>query len=347
MLTYAPDRVLITGAGGFVGSHVLRHILDQTDWDVVVLDSFRHKGLTDRIVSAMDGMKSERVTVITHDLRVPISAVMDHQIGSIDYVLNLASESHVDRSIEHPREFVENNIALMLTMLEWLLHHPYVKKFIHISTDEVYGPAPVGHNHREGEPHRPSNPYSASKSAQEAICFSYWRTYRLPIMITNTMNLIGEMQDPEKMVPKIIKCALEGQSMPLHADAEGKFGSRFYIHARNQADALLWLLENLEPLRYGPGVSDLSRFNVVGEREIDNHELWLMVTDAIRDAEVGARIVPPTVIDFHTSRPGHDLRYALDGSKLAEYGWQAPLDLDESLRRTVQWTLRHLEWVQL
>ena len=219
----------------------------------------------------------------------------------------------------------------MLTMLEYIKEYP-VEKFIQISTDEVYGPAD-DHNHREGEPHRPSNPYSASKSAQEAICYSYWRTYNLPIVITNTMNIIGELQDAEKFVPMTIKKVLTGEPMTIHASPDGTIGSRYYLHARNQADALLYLLEHHEPNSYP--ADDIDRFNIVGEREVDNLEMAQMI------AKYAERELKYELVDFHSSRPGHDLRYALDGAKMQRLGWTPPTPLEESLRRTVEWTINN------
>lgn len=329
-------RILLTGAGGFMGSHILRHLLINTDWHIVCLDSFRHKGLTDRISSALEGLDNSRITVISHDLTVPISPIMAGRIGQIDYVINTASESHVDRSIEEPRDFIENNVQLILTMLDYIREYP-VEKFIQISTDEVYGPAGADHKHKEGEPHKPSNPYSASKSAQEAICYAYWRTYGLPICITNTMNIIGELQDSEKYVIKTIKQVMNGETVTVHAAADGTIGSRFYIHARNQADALLFILRNIDFNRYGNG--DITRYNVVGDIEVNNLELAKKIA-----AYVG-KPLKYKLVDFHTSRPGHDLRYALDGSKLAAAGWKAPLSLWDSLQQTVEWTIAHPEWL--
>lgn len=334
-------RVLLTGGGGFIGAHTFAHIMHNTDWDIVIVDSFRHKGKTDRIAEMLESHPDwrQRLLVITHDLKAPFSEQTVERIGVIDYVINMASESHVDRSITDPRDFIENNVHLTLTMLEYIRQHP-VKKFIQISTDEVYGPAPDGHNHKEGEPHRPSNPYSASKAAQESIAYSYWRTYDLPICITNTMNIIGEMQDPEKYLPMIIKSVQNGDMLTIHASADGKqIGSRYYLHARNQADALIFLLKNVDFPSYSSG-QEMARYNVVGEREVNNLQLAQMVAD-ILNKDLHHRLV-----DFHSSRPGHDLRYALDGSKLAALGWKAPLSLDESLKNTVEWTIAHPEWLK-
>jgi dTDP-glucose 4,6-dehydratase len=333
--------VLLTGASGFVGSHALRHILANTDWNVVCLVSFRHRGITDRIRLAVDGYDDDfkRVKVIKHDLTAPISPVLSHEIGKIDYVLNVASESHVDRSITDPVPFIENNVSLVCNMLEWARFSD-IEKFLHVSTDEVYGPAPVGHAHREWmDQYFPSNPYSASKAAQESIAYSYWRTYGVPLIITNTMNIIGEMQDPEKFVPMVIKKVLSGEKMDIHASPTGQIGSRYYLHARNQADALLHAL-NIPVTFYGDFQAP-QKYHVVGEREVDNLEMAEMVASFV------GKPLNYELVDFHSSRPGHDLRYALDGSKIANTGWKAPLSLEQSLERTVKWTLENPEWLSL
>lgn len=327
-------RVLITGVSGFMGGHVVRHILLKTKWEVVGIASFAHKGTTKRLNRQLEGCDRNRFKVVLHDLRNPIDERTAAEIGQVDYVLNIASESHVDRSITEPRDFIDNNVRLMLTMLDYIRAYP-VKKFIHISTDEVYGPAD-NHNHREGEPHRPSNPYSASKAAQEDICFAYWRTYGLPIVITNTMNIIGETQDPEKFVPMVMRNIMQGKQVPIHASAEGVVGSRFYLHARNQADALVFLLNNHTPTLYP--AKDIDRFNIVGEKEVDNLTMAKMIAQFI-DKPLKHKLV-----DFHSSRPGHDLRYGLDGEKMKKLGWTAPLSLEESLKSTVEWTMHNKEW---
>lgn len=333
--------VALTGIGGFVGAHTLIHILHNTDWNVIGIDSFRHKGKTDRVTEVLHKSHPEylpRVKILTHDLTVPFSAQFVSEIGDINYIINMASESHVDRSITHPRSFVENNVALQLTMLEYARQNP-VEKFLQVSTDEVFGAAPHNYDHKEGEPHLPSNPYSASKAMQEDLLFSYWRTYGVPAILTNTMNIIGEMQDPEKLVPKTIARAVSGEKMPIFSDATGtSFGTRKYLHARNQADALVFLLENHKPNMYG-AFDDISRFNVVGEKELNNKEIAELV------ASFTGKKLNIELVNFHQTRPGHDMRYSLDGSKLAELGWKAPVPLEESIESTVKWTLDHPEWM--
>ncbi|MFD4830116.1 dTDP-glucose 4,6-dehydratase [Streptomyces uncialis] len=336
-------RILLTGAAGFVGSHVLRHLLTHTDWTIACPVTFRHKGVPARIVSALDGHPEwwDRIGVVTCDLTAPIDPVTAHMFGPVDAILNIASESHVDRSIDVPGPFIENNVRLITNVLHYARQvQPAV--VLHMSTDEVYGPAPLGYAHVEWDPIAPSNPYSASKAAQEAVCFTYWRTYGVPVVITNTMNIIGEQQDPEKFVPKTIRALLAGEAPTVHVAPDGRPGSRFYLHARNLADAWLWLLHNHTPTRYDGRYTRPSRFNIVGDAEVDN--ITMVRTIA---AHLGIPDPPMHLVDFHSSRPGHDLRYALDGTKIANLGWRAPIKFDESLEKTVRWSLEHPEWLGL
>lgn len=334
-------RVLLTGAGGFIGAHTLAHIMHNTDWHVICLDSFRHKGKTDRIAEMLMAHPDwrARTTVITHDLAAPFSDQMMHKLGDIDYIFNVASESHVDRSITDPVPFVKNNTDLILNMLEYArIVKP--KAFLQISTDEVYGAAEPGQNHPEWSIILPSNPYSASKAAQEAIAISYWRTYDVPIIITNTMNNFGEMQDPEKYLPMLMKNIYNGKRCTVHGNDEW-IGSRYYLHARNHADALLWLAQNTTPTMYKDGDKTVypDRYNVVGDTELNNLELAQEV------AKYVGKPLYYDLVDFHATRPGHDRRYALDGSKLKNMGWKPPVTFDESLRKTVEWTMEHKEWM--
>lgn len=328
-------RILVTGSAGFVGAHIVDHIIANTDWQVIGLDSFRHRGDSVRVYH-----DPARYKVFTHDLTTPISDVLIKKIGKIDYIINNASESHVDRSITDPRPFVENNVNLALTMLEYA-RKARPEKYIQVSTDEVYGPALDGHNHKEWESHLPSNPYSASKAAQVDLAISYWRTFGVPLIITETMNLIGERQDQEKFIPMLIKKIKNRETVIIHG-AKRNIGSRFYLHARNQADGLLFLLKNKKPTVYKDSDIEIikpDRFNIVGELELNNLELAQMVADIM-----GKRL-KYKLEDFHKTRPGHDRRYALDGSKMAALGWKPPVPFKESLERLVNWTLKNSEWL--
>lgn len=329
-------KILITGSAGFVGSHLVDHIIANTNWHIIGLDSFKHRGDSVRI-----SQPPSRYDIYTHDLTTPISDRLIKKIGHIDYIINMASESHVDRSITDPVPFCENNFSLMLTMLE------YARKikptiFIQISTDEIYGAALLDRNHKEWETYLPSNPYSASKAAQESLCISYWRTYDVPIVISNTMNMIGEQQDHEKFLPMVINNVYAGKEVTVHGSKDC-IGSRFYLHARNNADALLFILNKTFPQIYFNSPDKIimpDKYNIVGDAEIDNLELAEMVADIL------GKELKYKLVDFHTARPGHDRKYALDGSKLKELGWVAPISFHESLKRTIAWTLNNPEWLE-
>jgi dTDP-glucose 4,6-dehydratase len=326
-------RILLTGAGGFVGSHVLSHLLKETPHEIICICSWRHKGEPYRILDDRNYQQNkDRVTIITHDLVSPLTEDLKERIGKVDAIFNIASESHVDRSITDPVSFTKNNVDLILNMLEFA-REAKPEFFLQFSTDEVYGQAPAGVSHKEWSPIVPSNPYSASKAAQEAIAISYWRTYGVPLIITNGMNIFGERQDKEKYVQLCIDRINKGETIQIHSHPDKKTaGSRFYVHARNVADAMLFILNNVKPVQY-PESELPHRFNIVGEIELDN------LTMAQEIAKIVGKPLKYEMVSFHASRPGHDLRYALDGQKLADIGWKPKVSFNESLRRTVNFSL--------
>jgi dTDP-glucose 4,6-dehydratase len=333
-------RVLLTGAGGFFGSHLLRHLLVNTDWEFVCPCSWRHKGTPERIENALDGIDKSRVHVITHDLSSPFTEVTKKRIGKIDIILNIASNSHVNRSIEDPEPFVMGNVALVINMLE-LARELKPEVFLQFSTDEVYGAAPLGVNFKEWSTIIPSNPYSASKAAQEAFAISYWRTYGVPVIITNTMNLFGETQDPEKYTAQLVNKIYNNEVVTVHG-TENNIGSRFYLHARNGADAVYYILKNLPPKLWEGGKNDKpDRYNIVGDIEMNNLDLAKLV------AKMMGKELKYELLDFHSDkvRSGHDRRYSLDGEKLKSLGWIPPVGFEESLKRTIDWTLFHQQWL--
>ncbi len=331
-------RVLLTGAAGFFGSHLLRHLMVNTDWHFVCICSWKHKGTPERLENAIKGMDAGRVTVITHDLEAPLTDITKKRLGKIDIILNIASNSHVNRSIDNPGEFIIGNTLLAYNMLE-LAREIKPEIFLQFSTDEVYGVAPEGVNHAEWASIVPSNPYSASKAAQEATAISYWRTYNVPVILTNTMNLFGETQDSEKYTAQLIKKIHNDEVVTVHG-SEDNVGSRFYLHARNGSDAVLYILNNLPPRLYNDGENMLpDRYNIVGDIEMNNLDLAKLVAKMLN------KDLKYELVDFHTGRPGHDRRYALDGTKLKEAGWTAPMEFEESLQRTIDWTLNNKQWL--
>ena len=334
-------KVILTGANGFVGHHILEHFIKHTDWEIYCLDKLSYASSGHDRIRDINVFNDERVKIFTTDLCLPFQEGVIKELGDISYIFHVAADSHVDNSISDPVPFVQNNVNSTLHILEYARQLPNLEKFIYFSTDEVYGSAPVGKNYKEGERFNCGNPYSASKGAAECICQSYANTYNMPIIVTNTMNVIGERQHPEKFIPKVINKILNGETGTIHSNKEKtKAGSRFYIHARNIADALLHILDECDETLDNYD-SSKGRFNIVGEIETDNLELAQMI------AEVLGKKLKYEMVDFHSQRPGHDLRYALDGEKMKSLGWVHPIPFKESLKNTIEWTLNRKEWLKI
>ena len=334
-------RILLTGVGGSIGCHVLRHLLKHTDWEVVGLDSFRHKGLTDRVhrVTYKHLETLPRLSVFTHDLTAPISNLLEKKMGRIDYIINLASLSDVGPSLDAPGYVIHNNVELMLNILDYT-RRIGPAKFLHISTDEVYGPTDGKIAHREWDPILPSSAYSSSKACQEAIGISYWRSYGVPLIIVNVMNNFGEMQSPLKFPAMVQRLVRAGEVVPIHRFGQNNYGSRYYIHSRNAADAMMFMLNHVAPIPHLPGHVDRpERLNIVGDKRIDNLDMAEYIA-----YEIGKPIRwYPT--DVKHNRPGHDEHYGLDGTRLRELGWTAPYSFERSMADTVAWYERNPEWL--
>lgn len=332
-------RLLLTGAAGFAGSHALRHFLINTDWEIVCPVSLDHKGRLTRLDHALDGMDASRVSIFSCDLSQPLSAHAKTVIGQPDFIVNYASASHVDRSITDPVPFVMNNVTLMLTMLEFARTQPRLRSFVHVNSDEVYGPSYGGELHTEDAQHRPSNPYAASKSCQSQLGFTWWRTYNVPFTEVYGCNMFGEhAQDDEKFVPKVLAKVSAAEPVPVHASADGRPGSRFWQHARNVADAILYLLENATPVRYSdaPGGATVpSRYCITSGDRVTNLDMAETIA-----AAMGRELIYE-LTDYHSSRPGHDLAYGIDGSRLRALGWQPPVDFETGVKRMCAWELEH------
>ncbi len=337
-------KVLLTGVSGSIAAHFLAHFFTNTDWDIIGIDSFRHKGWTDRLNVMLEAHPEwkTRLTVITHDLSAPISPIMREKIGHIDYVINMASLSDVEASIQNPVPFIKNNVDLAISVLEYA-RESKPEIFIQISTDEVYGAsaAKFGDLRKEWDPIIPSNPYAASKAAQEAIAISYWRTYGVPVIITNTMNNFGEMQQSSKFPAMIQKWIQDGKKITIHGK-EGLIGSRSYIHSRNFADAILFILKNCPPHMHVANTADRpDRYNIAGDKQLDNLELAQVIAKLMGKAELDYELV-----DTHTQRPGHDPHYGLDMTKLYTLGWKSPMSFEESMKNTIEWQAAHKEWMR-
>lgn len=332
--------ILVTGGAGFIAHHVIEEILDNTDWNIVSLDRLDFSGNLNRLQEVVGSRKDKkRVKVVHHDLKAPLNPQITSSIGKVNYVAHLAAGSHVDRSIDYPMEFVLDNVVGTANILEYAKTLDMLDKFVYFSTDEVFGPAPGEVKYKENDRYNSTNPYSASKAGAEELVVAFENTYQMPNIITHTMNVFGERQHPEKFIPMCINKVLKGEKIWIHGNKEKtEAGSRHYIHAKDVASALLFLLNNDTPSVPDETGIKCPKYNIVGSEEIDNLSLALYISAVLK------KKLKYEIIDFHSSRPGHDLRYALCGDKMKSIGW-TPSEVYDKLKQTVNWTVENKRWL--
>tara|TARA_B100000401_G_scaffold73570_1_gene45284 strand:+ start:2540 stop:3526 length:987 start_codon:yes stop_codon:yes gene_type:complete len=326
-------NILITGGCGFIGHHFVEHIYNNTDWNIIIIDklTYASNGF-EKIRDIFNGEIPSRIKLFCWDLVIPLSIGLIKEIGEINYIVHMAAETHVDNSITDPKLFIENNILSTLNLLEYSRSLNNLKQFFYFSTDEVFGPALDNTLYKEWDRHKPTNPYSASKSAAEQLCISYENTFKIPLMIVNVMNAFGERQHVEKFIPLCIKKIMNNETIQIHSYPDKKrSGTRFYIHARNIAAAVLFLIKNGE---------NGEKYNISGEKEISNLEMAQLIARCMN------KELKYEMVDFHSDRPGHDLRYGLDGNKLFSMGFKLPVNFEESIKKTVEWTLKNQKWLE-
>ena len=340
-------RVLLTGGAGFIAHHTIRHFLKNTDWEIVSLDRLDYSGNLNRIsdmMSEFDKNVQKRVRVVFHDLKSEINQMLKNNLGQFDYIIHMAASSHVDRSIEDPLLFVMDNVVATCNILNFARKNSKIKRFIYFSTDEVFGPAPKGINYKERDRYNSTNPYSATKAGGEELAVAFENSYDLPVYITHTMNVFGERQHPEKFIPLTISKVQKDEVVTIHSDETKTIpGSRHYIHATDVADGCLFLLQNqnkISQIDKDYGGAKCPKFNLVGPREVDNLALAEMI------AKGQQKKLKYKMIDFHSSRPGHDLRYALDGNLMKDLGWTPKISIDERINQVVNWTLKNERWLK-
>ncbi|WP_339666536.1 dTDP-glucose 4,6-dehydratase [uncultured Pseudomonas sp.] len=336
-------KILITGGAGFIGSAVVRHIIANTQDSVINLDKLTYAGNLESLASvSTDGRYAfEQVDICD---RAALDRVFaEHQP---DAVMHLAAESHVDRSIDGPAAFIETNIVGTYTLLEaarqyWQQLDETRKvafRFHHISTDEVYGDLEGPEDlFSEQTPYAPSSPYSASKASSDHLVRAWRRTYGLPTLITNCSNNYGPYHFPEKLIPLVILNALEGKALPIYGKGNQV---RDWLYVEDHARALYKVVTEGK-------VGET--YNIGGHNEKQNIEVVHSICDLL--AELAPKSLPDhitgyrSLITYVTDRPGHDLRYAIDASKIQrELGWAPEETFETGLRKTVQWYLENLEW---
>ncbi len=312
-------RVLVTGGAGFIGSNFVHHFLRRfPDAHVVVLDALTYAGRRENL----DGVPARSLTFVHGDVR-EFEAVGKAMEGC-DVVLNFAAESHVDRSIEAPGEFIQTDVYGVFVVCEEARRRK-VERLVQISTDEVYGEVLEGAAN-ESWPLIPRSPYSASKAGGDRLAHAYWATYGLPVVVTRSSNNYGPRQYPEKVIPLFVTNAIDGEPLPVYGTGKNR---RDWIHVDDHCSALVALLEQ-------PGVEGRT-FNIGGGNELDVLTLTSSILEILDK--------PYTLVRHVEDRPGHDRRYALDCSEITRVtGWKPQVAWPEGLRRTVDWYRTHEAW---
>ena len=341
-------NVLITGGAGFIAHHLIYYLLNNTGWNIVSLDRLDYSGNLNRLDSILSKLtikQKSRIKVVFHDLKSEINPWIKKDLGDIDVILHLAAGSHVDRSIDFPMEFVLDNVvgtANILDYARYINDKKGLERIIYFSTDEVFGPAKQGIDYKENDRYNSTNPYSATKAGGEELAVAYENTYGLPVYITHTMNVFGERQHPEKFIPMCIKKIRDGETVTIHSDQTKKIpGSRHYIHAEDVAEAIHFLLTNKIKHKPDFGGAKCPKFNIVGSEELNNLELAKII------ATSQGKELKYKMVDFHSSRPGHDLRYSLSGEKMKKLGWEPSIKLTDRIKQVVDWSLENQNWIEL
>ena len=335
-------KILITGGAGFIGSALVRHIINNTDHSVINLDCLTYAGNKDSVSVAES---SERYFFELVDICSNIAVQDVFRRHCPDLVMHLAAESHVDRSIDGPSEFMQTNILGTFNLLERSREYfegltesaQKLFRFHHVSTDEVYGDLEGSQDlFTEDTSYAPSSPYSASKAASDHLVRAWWRTYGLPVVITNCSNNYGPYHFPEKLIPHVILNAIHGKSLPIYGDGSQ---IRDWLYVEDHVKALLKVVTE----------SDVGEtYNIGGHNEKTNLEVVETICNLLEE------LVPEKasgvhkyrdLIAFVKDRPGHDARYAIDSSKIQnDLGWVPEETFDSGLRKTVQWYLDNSEW---
>jgi dTDP-glucose 4,6-dehydratase len=319
-------RYLVTGGAGFIGSNFIRFLFRKygEDAKVVNLDKLTYAGIRENLAE-YEGRPSYRF--LQGDIARPedvADAYTGVDGGGVDVVVNFAAETHVDRSLMEAGSFIETDVHGVLVLLEEARKHaPNLRRFVQISTDEVYGSIDEG-SFRESDPLNPRNPYSASKAGGDRMAYAYAQTYELPVIVTRASNNFGPWQYPEKLIPLFVTNAIDNLPLPLYGDGKN---IRDWLFAEDHCAAIDFLIEH--------GTSS-ETYNIGGGNECENREITHKILELLGK--------PKSLIKRVADRQGHDRRYSLDTSKLAKLGFRCDTGFDEALERTVRWYVENEPW---
>lgn len=332
-------KILITGGAGFIGSAVIRHLVSNTEHIAINVDKLTYSGNLDSL-TGVDGSERyhfEHADICDEDA---ITTIFNKHLP--DAVMHFAAESHVDRSIDGPAEFVQTNIVGTYTLLHTALRYWESLesskrdsfRFHHVSTDEVYGSLGDSGYFTELTPYAPNSPYAASKAASDHLVRAWWHTYHMPVVTSNCSNNYGPYQFPEKLIPLIILKALEGEPLPIYGEGSN---IRDWLYVDDHVRALLLVLKKGKPGE---------TYNIGGYNEKTNKEVVSFICELLDEMIPDSPFKPHTaLIEYVADRPGHDKRYAIDASKVGqELGWRPQESFESGIRKTVKWYLDHQEW---
>src|SRR5579884_2899147 len=333
-------KLLITGGAGFIGSNLIHHVIDRPEITRLInLDCLTYAGHLENLEKVSRHPKYVFEKVDLRDKAAVLKVVQQHQIS---HVMHLAAESHVDRSITGPGDFISTNIVGTFNLLEacrsYWLENPAEKskqhRFHHVSTDEVYGSLGATGLFTETTPYAPNSPYSSSKASSDLLVRAYHHTYGLPVVITNCSNNYGPFQFPEKLIPVVIQSVLARKSIPIYGDG---MNVRDWLYVRDHAEALWQVLTRGK---------DGETYNIGGHNEWANLHIVQLICDLIDELAPQAGGNSRKLMTFVKDRPGHDRRYAIDASKIKrELGWVPAHTFEQGIRETVQWYLANQDWV--
>lgn len=318
-------NILVTGGAGFIGTHYIRHVLENTDWNVVALDRLEQVSRLHPIAE-MTLRYGPRLRFVWHDLRATMPADHSALRESFRYIVHMAAASHVDRSVKAPIGFLQDNVIGTANLLEWVRSLPeQPEKTLYFSTDEVFGPAEQGGTgFSDFAAHFPRNPYAASKSAAEQLCPAWANTYGMRIAVSHCTNVFGPGQDEEKFIPMTIRRVKAGETIQIHARG-GVPSTRYYVYCDDVSRAVQVILERGGCI----GSRSTGKYNISGAEEVSNLNV------AVEIAGLLGKPVLHELVDFVSSRPRHDQAYAVNSDSLRALGWRPEVDIHDGLRRTV------------
>jgi dTDP-glucose 4,6-dehydratase len=333
------NRILITGGAGFIAHHIIKEILDTTDWEIVSLDKLDFSGNLNRLADILSkSSEKHRVKVVHHDLRAEINKTTRGLIGDINYVLHMSANPHVDKSILDPLSSVLDNVVGTCNILNFARELPNLKRFIYFSTDEVFGTATDEVQFDEYSRYNSGNPYSASKASGEELAVAFYNTYKMPIYITHSMNVFGERQQAKAFIPICINKILNGETLTIHSDETlTQIPSRKYVYAKDVADAVMILLNtNIDYIEH-EGLKKVPKFNIVGIENLSILDIAQTIAATI-GKELNYKLTS-------SDRPGADIKYSMSNSHMYKLGWEAKVPFNTAIPGVVEWFLKNKEWL--